>query len=153
MTMTGGVDGASLKIGAKSFTEEAWLAAITKIELGNIDSFRVRSEIHRAHPRAWLHDKRDGDASLMERVDRILDHTVEDLRVSEGSVVIHLPTLAEHHHREAVRLVVHHPEIVTFRSDTATKAVRRFTEWLNQQGSAMTVISHGNRKYRLSNRP
>jgi glycine betaine/choline ABC-type transport system substrate-binding protein len=35
MTMTGGVDGASLKIGAKSFTEEALLAAITKIELGN----------------------------------------------------------------------------------------------------------------------
>jgi glycine betaine/choline ABC-type transport system substrate-binding protein len=34
MTMTGGVDGASLKIGAKSFTEEALLAAITKIELG-----------------------------------------------------------------------------------------------------------------------
>jgi hypothetical protein len=41
MTMTGGVDGASLKIGAKSFTEEALLAAITKIELGNpgIDSY------------------------------------------------------------------------------------------------------------------
>jgi glycine betaine/choline ABC-type transport system substrate-binding protein len=36
MTMTGGVDGASLKIGAKSFTEEALLAAITKIELGNL---------------------------------------------------------------------------------------------------------------------
>ena len=38
MTMTGGVDGASLKIGAKSFTEEALLAAITKIELGNLES-------------------------------------------------------------------------------------------------------------------
>jgi hypothetical protein len=38
MTMTGGVDGASLKIGAKSFTEEALLAAITKIELGNVES-------------------------------------------------------------------------------------------------------------------
>jgi single-stranded DNA-binding protein len=36
MTMTGGVDGASLKIGAKSFTEEALLAAITKIELGKL---------------------------------------------------------------------------------------------------------------------
>jgi glycine betaine/choline ABC-type transport system substrate-binding protein len=43
MTMTGGVDGASLKIGAKSFTEEALLAAITKIELGNLqfDSYRA----------------------------------------------------------------------------------------------------------------
>jgi hypothetical protein len=30
------VDGANLKIGAKSFTEEALLAAITKIELGNL---------------------------------------------------------------------------------------------------------------------
>ena len=38
MTMTGGVDGASLKMGAKSFTEEALLAAITKIELGNLRS-------------------------------------------------------------------------------------------------------------------
>jgi hypothetical protein len=113
----------------------------------------VRSEIHRAHPRAWLHDKRDGDASLMERVDRILDQTVADLCVKEGSVVIHLPTLAEHHHREAVRLVVHHPEIVTFHSDTATKAVRRFGEWLTRQGSALVVVSHGNRKYRLGTRP
>ena len=125
---------------------------LTIVYSANIDSFRVRSEIHRAHPRAWLHDKRDGDASLMERVDRMLDQTVADLRVSDGSVVVHLPTMAEYHHREAVRLVVHHPEIVTFHSDTATKAVRRFKEWLNQQGSAMTVISHGNRKYRLGNR-
>ena len=126
---------------------------LTIVYSANIDSFRVRSEIHRAHPRAWLHDKRDGDSSLIERVDRMLDQTVEDLRVSGGSVVIHLPTLAEHHHREAVRLVVHHPEIVTFHSDTATKAVRRFKAWLNSQGSAMTVVSHGNRKYRLGNRP
>jgi hypothetical protein len=126
---------------------------LTIVYSANIDSFRVRSEIHRAHPRAWLHDKRDGDASLMERVDRILDQTVADLCVKEGSVVIHLPTLAEHHHREAVRLVVHHPEIVTFHSDTATKAVRRFGEWLTRQGSALVVVSHGNRKYRLGTRP
>lgn len=119
----------------------------------NIDAFRVRSEIHRAHPRAWLHDKRDGEASLMERIDRMIDQTVEDLRVAQGSVVIHLPTLAEHHHREAVRLVVHHPEIVAFHSDTATKAVRRFGCWLDRQGSAMEVVSHGNRKYRLRARP
>lgn len=126
---------------------------LTIVYSANIDSFRVRSEIHRAHPRAWLHDKRDGDASLMERVDRMLDRTVEDLCISEGSVVIHLPTLAEHHHREAVRLVMHHPEIVSFHSDTATKAVRRFGDWLTRQGSSLTVVSHGNRKYRLGLRP
>lgn len=125
---------------------------LTVVYSANIDSFRVRSEIHRAHPRAWLHDKRDGEQSLMERVDRMLDQTVADLTVKEGSVVIHLPTLAEHHHREAVRLLVHHPEIVTFHSDTATKAVRRFGEWLTRQGSSMAVVSHGNRKYRLGPR-
>ena len=76
----------------------------------NVDSFRVRSEIHRAHPRAWLHDKREGDQSLIERVDRMLDQTVEEERVKTGSVVIHIPTKDEHHHREAVRLVVHYPE-------------------------------------------
>lgn len=116
----------------------------------NVDSFRVRSEIHRAHPRAWLHDKREGDQSLMERVDRMLDQTVEDLRVKDGSVVIHIPSKDEHHHREAVRLVVHYPEIVTFHSDTATKAVRRFGEWLNRHNSSVSLISHGNRKYRLT---
>lgn len=116
----------------------------------NVDSFRVRSEIHRAHPRAWLHDKREGDQSLMERVDRMLDQTVEDLRVKDGSVVIHIPSKDEHHHREAVRLVVHYPEIVTFHSDTATKAVRRFGEWLNRHSSSVSLISHGNRKYRLT---
>jgi molybdopterin converting factor small subunit len=125
---------------------------LTIVYSANIDSFRVRSEIHRAHPRAWLHDKRDGESSLLERVDRMLDQTVEDLRVTQGSMVIHLPTLAEHHHREAVRLVVHHPELVTFHSDTATKAVRRFSDWLERQGSAMTVVSHGNRRYRLAAR-
>lgn len=126
---------------------------LTIVYSANIDAFRVRSEIHRAHPRAWLHDKRDGDGSLMERVDRMLDRTVEDLCVKEGSVVIHVPSLAEHHHREAVRLVLHHPELVTLHSDTATKAVRRFGAWLDRQGSSMTVISHGNRKYRLGLRP
>jgi hypothetical protein len=125
---------------------------LTIVYSANIDSFRVRSEIHRAHPRAWLHDKRDGDASLMERVDRMLDRTVEDLCIREGSVVIHLPTQAEHHHREAVRLVLHHPEMVSFHSDTATKAVRRFGQWLAVQGSTLTVVSHGNRKYRLGAR-
>jgi DNA-binding response OmpR family regulator len=116
----------------------------------NIDSFRVRSEIQRAHPRAWLHDKRDGHASLMARVDRVLEQRVGDLRVQDGTVVIHVPTHAEHHHREAVRLVVHHPDIVTLHSDTATKAVRRFGAWLAQHGSNATVVSHGNRKYRLA---
>ena len=116
----------------------------------NIDSFPVRSEIHRAHPRAWLHDKRDGHASLIARVDRVLDQTVGDLRVHDGSIVIHVPTHDEHHHREAVRLVVHFPDIVTLHSDTATKAVRRFGEWLNRHGSSATVVSHGNRKYRLA---
>ena len=119
----------------------------------NVDSFRVRSEIHRAHPRAWLHDKREGDMALLDRIDRMLDQTVEDLRVKDGSVVIHIPTKDEHHHREAVRLVVHYPEIVTFHSDTATKAVRRFGDWLAKHNSRVTLISHGNRKYRLTVAP
>ena len=126
---------------------------LTIVYSANINSFRVRSEIHRAHPRAWLHDKSDGDVSLLERVDRMLDPTVEDLRIKDGSVVLHLPTMAEHHHREAVRLVVHYPELVTFHSDTATKAVRRFGEWLTKRGSRVAVVSHGNRKYRLAVRP
>lgn len=115
----------------------------------NVDSFRVRSDIQRAHPRAWLHDKREGDESLLARLDRMLDKCVGDLCVKDGSVVVHLPSGGEHHHREAVRLVVHHPEVVTFHSDTATKAVRRFGDWLRQQGSTMAVLSQGNRRYRL----
>ncbi len=116
----------------------------------NIDAFNVRSQIQRSHPRALLHDKRDGDASLLERVDRMLDRTVGDLRIHDGTVVVHLPTLDQHHHREAIRLVVHHPDIVTFHSDTSTKAVRRFGEWLREHDSAVRLVSHGNRKYRLS---
>ena len=45
---------------------------------------------------------------------------------------------------------MHHPDIVTFHSDTATKAVRRFGEWLREHDSAVTLVSHGNRKYRLN---
>jgi len=116
----------------------------------NIDAFNVRSQIQRSHPRALLHDKRDGDASLLERVDRMLDRTVGDLRIHDGTVVVHLPSLDQHHHREAIRLVVHHPDIVTFHSNTATKAVRRFGEWLREHESAVALVSHGNRKYRLN---
>src|SRR5450759_4591322 len=106
---------------------------LTIVYSANIDSFRVRSEIHRSHPRAWLHDKRDGEGSLIDRVDRILD----------GSLVLHIPSMAEHHHREAVRLVMHHPEMVTFHSDTSTKAVRRFGAWLTAHQSGVAVVSHG----------
>ena len=116
----------------------------------NIDAFGVRSDVYRAHPRAWLHDKRDGIQSLMARIDRMLDQQVGDLRVHDGTAVVHLPTQAEHHHREAVRLVVHHPEIVTFHSDTATKAVRRFGDWLQRHESIVRLVSLGNRKYRLA---
>jgi hypothetical protein len=116
----------------------------------NVDSFRVRSDIHRAHPRAWLHDKRDGEQSLLARVDRMLDKTVEDLCVRGGAVVVHLPTRDEHHHREAVRLMVHHPEVVTFHSDTATKAARRFGSWLATHESRVRLVSHGNRRYGLT---
>lgn len=115
----------------------------------NVDSFRVRSDIQRAHPRAWLHDKLDGDESLLARLDRMLDRSVGDLCVKGGSVVIHMPSGAEHHHREAVRLVVHHPEVVTFHSDTATRAVRRFGDWLRERQSEMAVLSQGNRRYGL----
>jgi len=116
----------------------------------NVDSFRVRSEIQRAHPRAWLHDKRDGDGSLMERLDRMLDHPVADLRIQDGTLVVHVPSQDQYHHREAVRLVIRHPEIVTFHSDTATRAVRRFGNWLEAHGSPASVVSHGNRRYRLA---
>ena len=119
----------------------------------NIDTFGVRSDIYRAHPRAWLHDKRDGLSSLMLRIDRMLDQQVGDLRVHDGTAVVHMPTQAEHHHREAVRLVVHHPEIVTFHSDTATKAVRRFGDWLARHESMVQIVSLGNRKYRLAVNP
>ena len=115
----------------------------------NIDAFSVRSQVHRAHPRAWLHDKRDGDESLLRRVDRLLDQTVGDLHVHEGTVVIHIPSGDEQHHREAIRLVVHHPAVVAFHSDTATKAVRRFGAWLTARNSSVRLVSHGNRKYRL----
>jgi len=115
----------------------------------NIDAFQVRSQVQRAHPRAWLHDKRDGDESLMLRIDRLLDKTVGDLRLQQGTVVIHTPSRMEHHHREAIRLLVHHPDIVTCHSDTATKAVRRFGDWLEARQSMVRLVSHGNRKYRL----
>ncbi|MFN2568510.1 MAG: hypothetical protein ABR564_02785 [Candidatus Dormibacteria bacterium] len=119
----------------------------------NVDSFRVRSDIHRAHPRAWLHDKREGEESLLARVDRMLDKTVEDLCVRDGAVVVHLPSRDEHHHREAVRLVVHYPEVVTLHSDTSTRAARRFGDWLTRHGSRVSLVSHGNRRYRLTAEP
>ncbi|GAC1337028.1 MAG: hypothetical protein NVSMB29_00750 [Candidatus Dormibacteria bacterium] len=126
---------------------------LTLVYSANIDSFAVRSGVHRAHPRAWLHDKREGDESLLARIDQLLARRVADLRLRGGTVVVHVPTGAQHHHREAVRLVVHYPEIVTLQSDTATKAARRFGAWLAKQDSAVRLVSHGNRTYRLTVTP
>ncbi len=123
---------------------------LTIVYSANIDSFSVRSGVHRAHPRAWLHDKREGDEALMARVDRMLERSVGDLRLSGGAVLIHQPSGAQHHHREAVRLVVHYPELVALHSDTATRAARRFGSWLEEHRSIVRLVSHGNRRYRLS---
>ena len=123
---------------------------LTIVYTANADSFRVRSDIQRAHPRAWLHDKREGDPSLLARIGRMLDRGVADLRVEEGSRVVHLPTLAQYRHREAVRLLVHHPGAVTLPSDSATRAVRRFGDWLERRGSPVRVVSQGRRRYRLA---
>jgi len=122
---------------------------LTIVYSANIDSFAVRTGVHRAHPRAWLHDKRDGDEGLISRIDQLLQRGVADLRVEGGAMVVHVPTGAQHHHREAVRLVVHYPEIVTLHSDTATRAARRFGTWLAAHQSRVQVVSHGNRMYRL----
>lgn len=123
---------------------------LTIVYSANIDSFAVRAGVHRAHPRAWLHDKREGDQALIARLDRMLERTVADLRITGGTALLHVPTGAEHHHREAVRLVVHYPEIVTLHSDTATRAARRFGNWLTRQESPVRLVSHGNRRYRLT---
>ncbi|MFN2451276.1 MAG: hypothetical protein ABR541_02865 [Candidatus Dormibacteria bacterium] len=123
---------------------------LTIVYSANIDSFMVRSGVHRAHPRAWLHDKREGDASLVARISQMLERSVGDLRLAGGSTVVHMPTGANHHHREAVRLVVHYPEVVALHSDTATRAARRFGAWLAGRGSMVRLVSHGNRRYRLT---
>lgn len=123
---------------------------LTIVYTANADSFPVRSQIQRAHPRAWLHDKRDGDLSLLARIDRMLDRAVGDLRIEEGCAVVHSPTRDRYRHREAVRLVSRYPEAVTLQSESAARAVRRFAEWLARHGSPVRVVSHGGRRYRLA---
>jgi CheY-like chemotaxis protein len=123
---------------------------LTLVYSANVDHFQVRSEIHRAHPRAWLHDKREGVGSLVERIGRMLERSVADLRVSGGRWVVHTGTGDEYRHREAVRLLIRHPEVVTLHSDSAARAVRRFARWLELHGSRARVVSQGNRRYRLS---
>ena len=117
----------------------------------NIDAFNVRSQIQRSHPRALLHDKRDGDASLLERVDRMLDRTRRR------------PAHPRRHGRRAraersssITIARRFASWCTTRTSSRsirtppTKAVRRFGEWLHQRDSAVRLVSHGNRKYRLS---
>jgi hypothetical protein len=55
------MDGASLKIGSKSFTEEALLAAITKIEPGNLKYEIDFRSVYQTLIRDWL----QGDAATV----------------------------------------------------------------------------------------
>ena len=64
---------------------------LTIVYSANIDSFRVRSEIHRSHPRAWLHDNRDGEGSLSDLADRMPDPPPQDLGPLPGSPHPHDP--------------------------------------------------------------
>lgn len=102
-----------------------------------------------AHPNAVIHDRRDDLRGVVEWIDCVFSRSVGDLRLEQG-LVLHRPTMLVYRHFVGVQLVIRHPRAVTFRGDTTSRAARRFSHWLAEAQSTLTVISHGDWKYRLA---
>jgi hypothetical protein len=119
----------------------------------NLETVEARAQMHNAHPRVLLHDKREGDVSLLKRVRELVSATAGDLRLADGRVV-HLPSGDGATHRVAVSLVMAYPggRAVLLRTDAATRASRRFARWLEDVGSNMRVTALGSHMYRLEPR-
>ena len=84
-------------------------------------------------------------------LDRLFSRSLGDLALERG-LVLHRPTLAVHRHWVGLQMVLRYPRAVTYRGDTPSRAARRFSGWLADNQSRLTVVCHGEWQYRLAER-
>ena len=121
---------------------------LTVVYSAGLSEARLRAEVTRSHPRAYVQDKdHDGDDELFLRLTHLLTKRIGDLVLDEGTV--RHDGGAEHHHRIAVALMLNHPKAVTVAGDSASRAVRRFRQWLDDNGSVVSLRGTGTHKFRL----
>ena len=125
-------------------------SCITIAFSANLDSVEARAQLHQAHPRVLLHDKREGLASLLARLRELVSTQVGDLSFSDGRV-LHVPSGRAATHRIAGILVMSYAggRAVTIRNESGTRAARRFDAWLTEVGSTVSVEALGGFLYRL----
>ncbi|MHB8507152.1 MAG: response regulator [Candidatus Dormibacteria bacterium] len=116
----------------------------------NLDSVEARAQVHHAHPRVLLHDKREGVPSLLARVRELVCATVGDLSLTDGRV-LHVPSGRSATHRVAVTLVMSHQggRATMIRGESGGRAARRFASWLEEVKSSVRVEALGGYMYRL----
>ena len=119
----------------------------------HVGRIEQRERVARIHPYAQIQDKKEGLASLIDRLRKMLQASFGDLVIKSGSVH-HQPSGKRFKHRVAVSLVVATKLRRDIRLDeTEARAVRRFSRWLDHEvGSEIQVRPFRNRHYDLAPR-
>ncbi len=131
-----------------SFLSRKLPECLTIVYSANLSTPEARVEIIKAHPRAFLHDKYGTEEDLFTRIEAILGKKVGDLSIKNGNVV-HLPSGDLFHHYVAISLILQYPNAVFLRTETMTKAKSRFSIWLKEHNSNVTLKSLGDKRYLL----
>jgi len=129
------------------------------------DELPVTAAVQQADPSAYLHDKRHGVGSLLDRLRRMCTVQVGDLAV-QGPLVVYgtaraarpgdrIPTHARFTHPIGIAFLHAHPDGLRIapRDEARHKAARRFNAWLIAVGSGMRVQTLQRSYYRLAAAP
>ena len=117
----------------------------------HVGTIEQQEPVYAVHPYVLFHDKRDGDHSLIQRIERLLAARFGDLAISRGRVR-HNPSGRMYPHRVAVSLLIaKRAKQPLYLDDTDARAARRFNRWLQEQvRSSVRVMSHRDHRYELA---
>ncbi|HEV2954154.1 MAG TPA: hypothetical protein VG015_08695 [Candidatus Dormibacteraeota bacterium] len=130
--------------------ETAHGSCVVMVYSANAETIEQQAKVFAIHAGALFQSKRDGEAALIKRINRLLSARYGDLMIHNGGSTIHVPSGQRWPHRVLASLVMASRTGKTvFLNDSDTRAVRRTRVWLEQVGSVVQVRNIGPREYDL----
>ena len=116
----------------------------------HVGTIEQQEPVYAIHPYVLFQDKKEGDHSLLTRIERLLAARFGDLSISRGKVR-HNPSGRLYPHRVAVSLLMaKRVKQPLYLDDTDARAARRFNRWLQDNvHSPVRVMSHRDHRYEL----
>lgn len=130
--------------------EQAHGGCVVIVYSANAETIEQQAKVVAVHAAALFQSKREGDAALARRVNRLLTARYGDLVVQSGGATVHVPTGQRWPHRVLASLVIaSRVGKSVFLNDSDTRAVRRARVWLGEVGSSVAIRNLGPREYDL----